>query len=90
MKSLDKPERAFYDNRTFVRITRSYQEDTMSSEITRGVALMTLLTTMVLLLGLVLTLGLGGDSSAALTQIAPLALIAAIAVVVVVADPFSR
>jgi hypothetical protein len=61
----------------------------MSQQVSRGVALMTVIATCVMLVALALASGLNGDSGAALGQAAPLAVVCGVALTVLLVDPFA-
>jgi hypothetical protein len=61
----------------------------MSQQMSRQIALMTVVTTCMLLVVLVLAFGLGATARAALVQAFPLVVICGGALAVLIADPFS-
>jgi uncharacterized membrane protein YdfJ with MMPL/SSD domain len=62
----------------------------MTQQMTRQIALMTVVTTCMLLIVLVLAFGLGAAARSALTQAFPLVVICAGALAFLVTDPFAR
>ncbi|HUG16375.1 MAG TPA: hypothetical protein VMM78_15335 [Thermomicrobiales bacterium] len=60
----------------------------MSQQISRQVALISVLATCVLMVTLIVAAGLDADTGAALVQATPLAIVCGVGLAVLVADPF--